>query len=106
MSAGRIITTLWEASRDKLTGEQLEALCCGEEIAYNLSSLASIMNGTAALIANDHAAGNLQGKEDVSTMLWGFAWAVAAAGEAVKVATEAQGFRELRAAGLLKGPAA
>lgn len=106
MSAGKIIAALWEASQDKLTDEQLESLCCGEEIAYNLSSLAGIMDGIAALVANDEDVGNFQSNDDVSNMLWGFAWAVKAGAEAARVATEAQGFRSLRAAGLLKGPKA
>jgi hypothetical protein len=101
MSAGKIISTLWQASQDTLTDEQLSALSCSEEVVFNLSSVARIMDGMATLMANDKDTGLFRNGQDVADMLWGFSWAISAAAEATYVANEAMAIKKLRAAGAL-----
>lgn len=101
MSAGKIISTLWQASQDRLTDDQLNALSCSEEIVSNLSSIARIMDGLATLLANDEDTGQFRNGQDVADMLWGFSWTISAAAEAAFVANEAKAIKQLRAAGQL-----
>lgn len=89
-ASAKIIKALRSAARDHdFTDEQLHELMHGEEIALELSNHAAIMEGLAALIANDSNAGNFRNTWDLSQLLWGFSTSIATLAEAVDISTEA-----------------
>lgn len=90
MSAGKIISTLWQAAdAAKLSKEQLDDLCQSEELALHLRNLALFMDRVAALKASDSETGWLESKDDVSAMLWGLSSTIETLAEAVHVAGDA-----------------
>lgn len=101
MSMDKMLKTLWQATHTKLSNEQLEALTCGEELALNIGNMGEVMDGIAALVANDTNTGNFQSQDDVPALLWGLSSALKAMGEAVYISSEAQSLLSARATGLL-----
>jgi hypothetical protein len=94
MSASKIINSLWPLiDEHKLTDEQLDQLCCEEDLDTTMRNAADVLSGVGCLVAEDGnteaGAGSFQEADSVARLLCFFSDFIDSAAAAYRVAGDA-----------------
>lgn len=98
MSQARMMSTLFSAvDLHKLSDDQLDSLCCSDEITSHLDDIATMLNGIGCLVASDTKVGNFRDTTDVPALTFGVATMLEMMAVSVSVSTDAAFVKAQRA---------